>query len=137
LEIHFLFCLLAPFSECNVPSISDTQPRMITCAHCQQTFSSQAPGTSHRNHCPHCLWSVHLDQIPGDRQAGCDGDMEPIAVWVKPNGEWSLVHRCRSCGVLHSNRIAGDDMEVLLLSLALRPLARPAFSLEHLSVISR
>jgi ribosome biogenesis GTPase len=57
--------------------------------------------------------------------------MEPITVWVKPNGEWALVHRCRECGALRANRIAGDDNEVILLSLALKPLARPAFPLER------
>ena len=56
--------------------------------------------------------------------------MEPIAVWVKEDGEWSIVHRCVTCGALRLNRIAGDDNEVLLLSLALRPIARPAFPLD-------
>lgn len=58
--------------------------------------------------------------------------MEPIAVWVKPNGEWAIIHRCRECGVVRANRIAGDDSEIVLLSLAVRPLARPAFPLEKL-----
>jgi hypothetical protein len=58
--------------------------------------------------------------------------MEPISVWVKQNGEWAVVHRCRECGALRANRIAGDDNEVILLSLALKPLARPAFPLERL-----
>jgi len=58
--------------------------------------------------------------------------MEPISVWVKANGEWALVHRCRECGALRANRISGDDNEVILLSLALKPLARPAFPLERI-----
>ena len=37
-----------------------------------------------------------------------------------------------SCGVLHSNRTAGDDNEFALASLAARPVARPAFPLEPL-----
>lgn len=61
--------------------------------------------------------------------------MEPIAVWVKPNGEWSVVHRCRTCGALRDNRIAGDDDELVLLSLALKPLARPAFPLDRVARI--
>ena len=56
--------------------------------------------------------------------------MEPIALWVQPNGEWTLIHRCRDCGLLRANRIAGDDSELLLVSLAVRALARPAFPLE-------
>ena len=58
--------------------------------------------------------------------------MEPIAIGIQPNGEWSLVHRCTRCGMIRMNRIAGDDNEVLLVSMALRPLARPPFPLERL-----
>ena len=56
---------------------------------------------------------------PGDRRSNCRGEMEPIAVWVKANGEWALLHRCRNCGTVRANRIAGDDNELLLMSLAL------------------
>lgn len=59
--------------------------------------------------------------------------MEPIAVWAKPKGEWSIIHRCGRCGALRVNRIAGDDNEVLLLSLALRPIAMPAFPLHRIA----
>jgi len=58
--------------------------------------------------------------------------MEPIAIGIRPDGEWSLVHRCARCGLMRLNRIAGDDNELLLVSLALRPLARPPFPLERL-----
>ena len=57
--------------------------------------------------------------------------MEPIAVWVKGGREWAIVHRCRRCGMIRSNRIAGDDNELLLMSMALRPLAEPPFSLDR------
>ena len=58
--------------------------------------------------------------------------MEPVSVWVRKGGEWAIIHRCRICGVLHSNRIAADDNQALLLSLAVRPLAQPPFPLDHL-----
>jgi hypothetical protein len=48
--------------------------------------------------------------------------MLPIAVWVKPDGEWALIHRCTRCGKLGANRIAGDDDEKALRDLATRPL---------------
>jgi RNHCP domain len=92
-----------------------------------------APGTEHRNHCPNCLWSRHLDRVPGDRSAECGGAMEPIAVFVRSNGEWALVHRCDGCATLHTNRIAGDDNPLMLMRLAVRPLAQPPFPLEWLS----
>lgn len=86
-------------------------------------------GTQHRNHCPNCLSSVHVDNEPGDRASLCKGIMDPIGVWVRKNGEWAIIHRCRSCGELSSNRIAADDNPVLLMSIAVKPLAAPPFPL--------
>lgn len=100
--------------------------------HCGQPVVPQSFGTEHRNHCNWCLWSRHLDETPGDRASECHGAMEPIAVWVRHKGEWAIVHRCRKCGVLHSNRIAGDDNELALVSLAVRAISQPAFPLERL-----
>ena len=100
------------------------------CIHCRNLIIGSGDGTEERNHCPHCLWSLHVDFMSGDRRSACRSPMEPISVWVKPNGEWALVHRCRECGALRANRISGEDNEVILLSLALKPLARPAFPLE-------
>ena len=47
--------------------------------------------------------------------------MEPITVWVRDDGEWALVHRCRTCGKLNVNRIAGDDETRALDEIATRP----------------
>ena len=102
------------------------------CEHCRQAIPAQAHGTRHRNHCPHCLWSLHVDLRPGDRRCGCKGEMEPIAVWVRPDGEWAIVHRCTKCAAVRVNRVAGDDNAVALMSLALQPLARPPFPLDRL-----
>jgi hypothetical protein len=97
------------------------------CGHCDFAVPTQAPGTRHRNHCPICLWSRHLDDVPGDREADCGGLMEPVAISPRPDGEWMIVHRCRRCDELHRTRIAGDDDPIALMSLAVRPLARPPF----------
>lgn len=59
--------------------------------------------------------------------------MEPIAVTVRDHGEWVLVHRCLACHELHLNRTAADDNPLLLLRLAVRPLAQPPFPLEFLT----
>ncbi len=47
-------------------------PRTETfiCGHCKRPVSAVAPGARPRSHCPHCLWSLHLDDRPGDRAAG-------------------------------------------------------------------
>ena len=102
------------------------------CTHCNRAIPGTAPGTAHRNHCPHCLWSLHVDLQTGDRRSACRGSMEPFAIGIQPNGEWSILHRCQRCGMIRMNRIAGDDNDVLLVSMALRPLARPPFPLERL-----
>jgi hypothetical protein len=59
--------------------------------------------------------------------------MEPIAIWVQRSGEWALVHRCVQCQSRKSNRIAGDDNEFVLMSLASRPIALPPFPLAPLA----
>lgn len=61
--------------------------------------------------------------------------MEPVAISVRGDGEWVLVHRCTGCGAVHLNRSAGDDSALVLLSLAVRPLARSPFPLDRLSAL--
>jgi len=104
----------------------------FVCVKCGATAATAGAGSSHRNHCPRCLHSVHLDHVPGDRKAMCGGTMEPVAVWVRKQGDWALIHRCAECGAMSSNRIAADDNEMLLLSIAAKPLSKPPFPLEYL-----
>ena len=102
----------------------------FVCRHCKRPVNAPSYGTRHRNHCPYCLWSLHLDESPGDRRSTCKSLMEPIAIWVKRDGEWAIVHRCTSCGQIRTNRVAGDDDPWAMMSLAARPLAQPPFPLE-------
>ncbi|RSN71948.1 RNHCP domain-containing protein [Actinomadura sp. WAC 06369] len=93
------------------------------CAGCRLEVPPDAPGTTHRNHCPNCLASLHVDRrVPGDRDADCRGRMDALGVSVRPDGEWMIIHQCASCGELSANRIAGDDNALALVRLALRPL---------------
>lgn len=103
----------------------------FTCSWCGYPVVSGGAGSEHRNHCPNCLHSLHVDDEPGDRAAECGGVMEPVAVWVRKGGEWAIIHRCKRCGVLHSNRVAADDNPVKLMSIAMQPLAQPPFPLER------
>ena len=105
--------------------------RSFTCKNCDKLVPIDGCGTRNRNHCPKCLMSIHLDNIPGDRKANCGGIMEPISVWARENGEWAIIHRCRICGKISSNRIAADDNIVKLLSIAVKPLSLPPFQLEY------
>lgn len=102
----------------------------FTCIHCRRQIPTTSYGTKHRNHCPLCLWSRHVDDEPGDRRCACRSPMEPVALEVRRDGEWAIVHRCAGCSTLKTNRIAGDDHELALLALALKPLANPPFPLD-------
>jgi len=102
------------------------------CKVCDQMIVPAGAGSEHRNHCPHCLSSKHLDYVPGDRSADCGGAMEAIGVWVRKGGEWAIIHRCGTCGHLSSNRCAADDNPLMLMSVALRPLGNPPFPLERM-----
>jgi hypothetical protein len=121
-----------PFRDKTNKSKKKSLENGFVCRYCGRVVSNEAPGTRHRNHCPWCLRSVHVDADTGDRSSSCGGIMEPIAVSVR-NGEWILIHRCTGCGTLKANRIAGDDNELALLSLAVRPVAHPPFPLDRLS----
>ena len=65
----------------------------------------------------------------------CGSGMEPIAITVRGKGEWVLIHRCAGCGVLHANRSAADDSPLLLVRLAVKPLALPPFPLDRLALV--
>ena len=39
----------------------------FTCKACGRLVVSDGAGSGHRNHCPNCLSSLHLDNEPGDR----------------------------------------------------------------------
>ena len=97
----------------------------FTCKVCGREILPEGAGSDHRNHCPYCLSSVHVDNEPGDRASECHGVMEPISVWVRKNGEWAVIHRCTVCGKMGSNRIAADDNPMKLMALALRPYGSP------------
>ena len=58
--------------------------------------------------------------------------MEPVAVWVRKGGEWAIIHRCKRCGKLSSNRVAADDNPMKLMSIAMKPLCSPPFPLDYI-----
>lgn len=62
---------------------------VFTCKNCGRVVVPEGAGSTHRNHCPNCLCSLHVDEEPGDRASACGGLMEPVAVWVRKGGEWA------------------------------------------------
>ncbi len=116
---------------------SDFGAKEFVCKVCGALVGPVFDGGRQRNHCPVCLSSIHLDDLPGDRSAGCGGIMDPVGVWVRKNGEWAIIHRCRRCGVFHSNRVAADDNPLKLMSIAVKPLASPPFPMERMEEMAR
>ena len=76
------------------------------CVHCGKTV--EPLGYTSRNHCPFCLWSLHVDINPGDRPNDCGGGMEPVRVEPDPKKGYVIIHRCTKCGELHRNRAAHE-----------------------------
>ena len=50
----------------------------------------------------------------------------------KNKGEWAIIHRCKMCGALSSNRVAADDNPMKLMSIAMKPIGHPPFPLERI-----
>jgi hypothetical protein len=88
------------------------------CLHCQQIVEPLQWGGRHRNHCPHCLYSRHVDdRRSGDRANACGGPMAPVGRFTRRTGEHVILHRCLSCGAERFNRLAADDNMGLARSL--------------------
>ena len=91
----------------------------FTCLRCGLGVIPLSNG-SYRNHCPRCLYSQHLDIVPGDRAASCEGMMEPVGMKFRSGKKGpQVVHRCLACGSVRPNRIARgtvqpDDLEAML-----------------------
>lgn len=94
------------------------QTEEFRCRHCKQMVGPALWGGSHRNHCPYCLYSRHVDgKTPGDRASECGGSMAPVGAFARGKGEHVVVHRCLTCGFERHNRIAADDAFDLVLAL--------------------
>ncbi|MCL1823777.1 MAG: RNHCP domain-containing protein [Oscillospiraceae bacterium] len=106
------------------------------CKVCGRLNIPDGAASEHRNHCSNCLSSQHLDNKPGDREADCGGVMEAIGVWVRKGGEWAIIHRCKQCGHISSNRCAADDNPLKLMSVALKPLSNPPFPIERIEELT-
>ncbi len=89
------------------------------CEHCKTQVKALKNG-SYRNHCPVCLYSKHLDIIPGDRNSECYGLMKPVGRRIHSKKGMQIVHECTVCGHIIFNKIAEeyhqpDDIDVICL----------------------
>ena len=90
----------------------------FVCAHCGNTV--EPLGYSSRNHCPFCLWSLHVDENPGDRACGCGGQMEPVSALPDAKKGYIIIHKCTKCGEIRRCRAAHeakkqpDDLSLII-----------------------
>ena len=70
-----------------------------------------------RDHCPNCLYSLHVDNMPGDRQNTCHGLMKPIGI-EKYKNTYKIIYKCTKCNTIHKNIMANDDNYDLIIKLS-------------------
>ena len=72
-----------------------------------------------RDHCPYCLYSKHVDIMPGDRLNNCHGLLKPIGL-EKFKQSFKIIYKCNKCGELHKNIVANDDNGDLIIELSIQ-----------------
>ena len=85
-----------------------TENSGFACANCRAIVDAIKKGTI-RNHCPFCLYSLHVDIEIGDRQSDCGGLMAPIGMENHSQKGWQIVQKCTLCGHVRKNMMALDD----------------------------
>lgn len=70
-----------------------------------------------RDHCPYCLYSKHVDIMPGDRENDCQGLLKPIGI-EKFKDTYKILYKCEKCHKLHKNIMAKDDNMDLIIELS-------------------
>ena len=85
------------------------------CGNCGKEVSPL--GYTSRNHCPYCLYSLHVDIEPGDRLNECKALMAPSQIEYKANKGYVILHKCTRCGEFKRNKCADDDNYELILSI--------------------
>lgn len=99
------------------------------CLQCGLSVPARTPDGERRHHCPACLYSRH-GISPAEGEPECGARMRPISIAVLRSGDWMLIHRCVGCAELTSTAVARDDNQIILMRMAVRPLAEPPFPLE-------
>lgn len=72
-----------------------------------------------RDHCPICLYSKHVDILPGDRMNTCKGLLKPIGI-EKFKDTYKIIYKCEKCNELHKNIMANDDDMDLIIKLSVQ-----------------
>ncbi|MDE1855420.1 MAG: RNHCP domain-containing protein [Candidatus Micrarchaeota archaeon] len=84
----------------------------FTCFNC----GIEVRGTGYTDHCPDCLWSLHVDNNPGDRASKCRGRMKPTGVTFDRNS-YTIDYVCTKCGAKKRFKASEADNREILSSL--------------------
>ena len=103
------------------------------CPVCGWTPSENEPNKDWE-HCPNCLSSIHFEDEEGIE---CGGTLDPVSIWVKPNGEWEIIQRCSWCGEMKTTPLSEDDSPIKILSIASIPLSSPPFPIEKIEELTK
>lgn len=90
----------------------------FTCENCGKTIEPLI--YSARDHCPYCLFSKHVDILPGDRANECHGLLEPIKI-EKFKNTYKIIYKCQKCHQTHKNIMANDDDMNIIIELSKNP----------------
>lgn len=87
------------------------------CSHCGETIPPNE--VTSRDHCPKCLYSLHVDINPGDRANPCGGVLRPVSAEPHPKKGFVILYRCEKCGQKVRNKAAltgkmPDDTEKII-----------------------
>lgn len=85
------------------------------CAVCHKTVEKLR--YTSRDHCNYCLYSLHVDVLPGDRINPCKGLLRPMSIEITARKE-QIVYRCLKCGATVKNIVAEDDNREKLYEIA-------------------
>lgn len=70
-----------------------------------------------RDHCNYCLYSIHVDIEPGDRQNDCCGLLIPVNIENTSKKGQVIIYRCNKCGRVVRNIVAADDDKVKIYEI--------------------
>ncbi len=82
------------------------------CDNCGQKVN----GNGYTDHCYNCLYSKHVDIMPGDRKNTCRGIMIPEYT-IYENMSYTIHYKCETCGFRKKIIAAADDNEKMLEEL--------------------
>ena len=87
----------------------------FVCENCGKTITKL--GYTARDHCNYCLYSKHVDILPGDRKNECLGLLKPIGI-EKYRDTYKIIYECCNCKKIHKNLMANDDNMDLIIELS-------------------